>query len=186
MDLQQALCTAQGACLFTLVVYAAIRDVKVRRIPTRAVLAGFLAGVVLQAVRGVPFGPDAVVGGLAQSAAGAVAGGGIFFALYWLGGFGAGDAKLMAAVGALTSWRFVLWAVVYTAVAGAVLALAVLIKHGGWRGALRRAAKSTRSERRAAVSRADPATTVPYAVAICVGCVWAAGYLIVRDGVWPW
>jgi len=102
------------------------------------------------------------------------------------GGLGAGDAKLMTAVGALTSWRFVLWATGCTAIVGAALAVFWLCLKGGARDALRRSFKSTREERREAVAQSDPQATLPYAVAICIGSIWGLYMFYSYTGTYPW
>lgn len=47
-----------------------------------------------------------------------------------LGGRSMGDAKLLAAVGALAGWRFTLTAMIYMCLAAALLAVVVAIRHG--------------------------------------------------------
>lgn len=73
---------------------------------------------------------------------------GIFGLGVLLGGLGGGDAKAMAAVGALGGYPFILWALLYTAVIGGVIGLVVLMRSGP-------------GNRKSA--------TVPYGLAIAVG-----------------
>ena len=84
-----------GACACALL--GAIRDVKTRRIPNWLTYSAFLAGLLLRACfggwHGVWYG---FLGGLV--------GGGIFLLFFLVGGMGAGDVKLMAAVGSLAGW----------------------------------------------------------------------------------
>lgn len=47
---------------------------------------------------------------------------------YLLGGMGAGDVKLMAAIGALMGASFVLYSFIYTALIGGVIALLLIVK----------------------------------------------------------
>jgi prepilin peptidase CpaA len=51
----------------------------------------------------------------------------IYFPLYLLRGMGAGDVKLMAAVGAITGWKIWLVIFVLTAIVGGVAAIGLLI-----------------------------------------------------------
>ena len=63
---------------------------------------------------------------------GMLVGGGLFFILYCLGAMGAGDVKMMGAVGALGGLRFTVWAMFFTTLIGGVMALAIMI----WQGRL--------------------------------------------------
>ena len=121
---------------------------------------------------------------LVRAALGAALGGGVLFLLYLAGGFDAGDVKMMAAVGALGTptvtrsgpagtFDFILWALFYTALVGAVIGVGLLI----WRGRLRqglkdsvRAMVSFRKVRREEIS---PDATMPYGLAIGIGTIWA-------------
>ena len=64
------------------------------------------------------------------SAAGWAIGIGLFLPLFLLGGMGAGDVKLLGAVGAWIGPTAVLYAGLYSALAGGVLALVVGARHG--------------------------------------------------------
>jgi prepilin peptidase CpaA len=121
---------------------------------------------------------------LVRAALGAALGGGVLFLLYLAGGFDAGDVKMMTAVGALGTptvarsgpadpYAFIIWALFYTALAGAMIGLGLLI----WRGRLRqgikdslRALVSFRKPRREGIS---PDATMPYGLAIAIGTIWA-------------
>jgi prepilin peptidase CpaA len=59
----------------------------------------------------------------------------VFILPYALGGMGAGDVKLVAALGAWLGAGDTFWLAMYTGIAGAVMALIV----GAWHGYLRRA-----------------------------------------------
>jgi len=65
--------------------------------------------------------------GLIFSAEGLVLGIGLFLIPYLMGGMGAGDAKLMGAIGAIVGPKGVLMAALFTAVAGGIYALVVLL-----------------------------------------------------------
>src|SRR5262249_44988714 len=81
--------------LLTLVLGAAVYDVRYRRIPNWITASGVLAGLLLNAFL------DPTWSGLLFGLKGMALGFGIYFALYALHAMGAGDVKLMAAVGAL-------------------------------------------------------------------------------------
>ena len=61
---------------------------------------------------------------------GILAGGAIFFPFFALGGMGAGDVKLMAALGAWLGWQPALFIAMYGAAAGGVLAIVVALASG--------------------------------------------------------
>ncbi len=100
---------------------------------------------------------------------------GIFGFAYLLHMLGGGDVKLMCAVGALKGVRFFFDAAVFTACAGAIIAIVVLI----WRGRLQQGLKTglmalfaprrLRKLREEAPSDAPEMTTIPYVGAIVFG-----------------
>ena len=162
--------------LGALLVVALACDVAQRRIPNGLILGGLTAGFAcsLWATPGQP--------SLVASLLGALTGLAIMLPLYALGTMGAGDAKLMAAVGSFLGPLPVLGAALLTFAAGGVLALAAAL----WSGSLARVLGNLRliglvliSGRSAGVSLADMQTTgrLPYAVAITIGTgiqIWLA------------
>jgi prepilin peptidase CpaA len=101
---------------------AAVCDVRTRRIPNALTFGAAAAALVAAAC----------TGGFAAgqtSAAGWLLGLAIWLPIYALGGMGAGDVKLMAAIGAWLGPGSVLYAAIYTAIAGAVMAAAVAVMH---------------------------------------------------------
>lgn len=118
---------------------------------------------------------------LVNAALAACLGGGILLVLHLLGSMGAGDVKMMAAVGALAPFSaaagvrsigFTIVALMYTALAGAAMALCLLI----WQGRLKEGLKAgfrAMFRFRAPPAAGAPPATIPYGVAIGVGVVWA-------------
>ncbi len=99
---------------------ATITDVRSRRIPNWLVLPFLCAGIAVSgALRGWH--------GVGQSFAGMGLGLLIYGVLFWMGGMGAGDVKLCAAIGAWIWPRQLLLALVVTAMAGAIMILAWLV-----------------------------------------------------------
>ncbi len=104
---------------------------------------------------------------------------GIFGFAYLFHMLGGGDVKLMCAVGALMGWRFFFNAAVFTACAGALIAVGVLI----WRGRLVEGLKSSllalfapakfRKRRSSLPAEAPELMTIPYTAAIVIGTVAA-------------
>lgn len=102
-------------------------------------------------------------------------GGGALFVVYLFGGFGAGDVKLMAAVGALSASRtLVVWSLIYTAIVGAALAVGLLVWKGRLLEGLRRSFRLlVRFRRHARGEEAKEDIFLPYGFAISVGTLWA-------------
>jgi prepilin peptidase CpaA len=107
--------------LFALLVLASASDLRDRRIPNLVTLPAVAAGLLLN---GVFFGFD----GLRESGQGFGLGLAMLFGLFVLRWMGAGDVKLMAAVGAIKGPEFVFYACLWSAVFGAVFAIAGLIR----------------------------------------------------------
>src|SRR5437773_4390353 len=103
--------------LLILVLVASVYDLRYRRIPNWLTASGVVAGFAMNAFlyRGWP--------GVRFSLLGLAVGFGLYFFLYAIHAMGAGDVKLMAAVGAVVGW--VNWFSIFliTAIAGGVLAV---------------------------------------------------------------
>jgi prepilin peptidase CpaA len=110
--------------LLALLVGAAIYDVRYRRIPNWLTLCGVLLGLLLNWLIGPP------EGGVLFSVEGFVAGFGVYMFLHLLRAMGAGDVKLMGAVGALVGWQRWFGIFLITAVVGGVMALLLVTVRG--------------------------------------------------------
>lgn len=75
--------------------------------------------------------------GLAYSLLGFTAGLCVLLIPYLMGGMGAGDVKLLALVGALEGYAFVLGASVYMSLLGALMAIGILLLKNGLRERIR-------------------------------------------------
>lgn len=84
------------AVLLILVIAAAVLDVRFRRIPNWLTVGGAVVGIALNSAIGRP------EAGVAFALEGLALGFGVYLVLYLLHAMGAGDVKLMAAIGALT------------------------------------------------------------------------------------
>jgi prepilin peptidase CpaA len=111
--------------LLTLVVGAAIYDVRYRRIPNWLTVAGVLAGFAMNIFLAWP-SPQRW-SGCTFALKGMGLGFGLYFLLYALRAMGAGDVKLMAAVGAMTGWEDWFGIFLLTAIVGGVMALLLSI-----------------------------------------------------------
>jgi prepilin peptidase CpaA len=105
------------ALLLLVVLGAAVYDVRYRRIPNWLSMSGVLLGIGLNGFlyQGWP--------GVRLSLQGLAMGFGVYFLLYMLRAMGAGDVKLMAAVGAIVGWRDWFGTFLITAIIGGLMAL---------------------------------------------------------------
>lgn len=157
-------------------------DIATRRIPNWLVLTGLLAGIGYSLL--VAAGqPDPL-----RSLLGAVTGLAVMLPLYFFRTMGAGDIKLMAAVGAFLGPLPVLGAALLTFAAGGVLALLAAFGSRSWSRVfdnLRLMGVVVASGRASGLSLRDVQTTgrLPYAIAIAIGTglqLWLAA-----RGHWP-
>ncbi len=113
----------------TLVIMAGMWDWRTRRIPNWLTLSSVILGIGLNAflyhTAGVWFSLKGL--GLALL---------IYFPLFLLRGMGAGDVKLMAALGAIVGWQNWLGILIITSVFGGIAALVVVIMTGRLRKTL--------------------------------------------------
>jgi prepilin peptidase CpaA len=106
--------------LLSMLALATRADLRERRIPNALTFPMVGVGIVL----GGLFGG---LEGLKESALGAALGLGMLFPLFMLRWMGAGDVKLMSAIGALMGTNFVWFACLWAAVFGGAIALVGLI-----------------------------------------------------------
>lgn len=138
-------------------------DVATSRIPNWLTYPAVAIGVAAAAAGASP----SLAGSLWGLAVGFVP----FFVLYLFGGLGGGDVKLMAAVGALGGFPFVLNAMITAVVVGGLIAVLLVVWEGKALSALRFVGSSfafvfnPRIER----ARLDVSRPVPFGVAICLG-----------------
>lgn len=166
-------------------------DLATRRIPNWLVLAGLIAGVGSSWFAASALGGSPLAGGdpgLAKSVLGALTGLAIMLPLHFLGAAGAGDAKLMAALGSFLGPLQLLGAALLTFVAGGLLALVAALGSRSLPrvlGNLRLMGMAAVSGRASGMSLREVPTTgrLPYAIAIAIGAglqLWLAA-----RGGWP-
>ena len=166
---------ATSVCTLLLLVLCAYWDVRYRRIPNWATLPGIALGLGLN---GLFFGWH----GLKTSGLGLLVGFGALLVLFVLGWMGGGDVKLMAAVGALKGYPFVVSALFYSLIVALVIGVAMLI----WNRKTLRTLKNMFYVIGSRVSRLVPKQNIdreqtqkiPFGLAIVLGTIWAmiAGY----------
>jgi prepilin peptidase CpaA len=110
--------TASACALF-----GSVFDVKSRRIPNFITLPAFLLGLLMHLV----------LGGWKQMFSSLAAGvicGGVFLIFYLAGGMGAGDVKLIMAVGCIAGMPHIAYILVLTALSGGVMAIVLAVSRG--------------------------------------------------------
>jgi prepilin peptidase CpaA len=161
-------------------VAAGVWDVREQRIPNSLTYPALLAGVA---------GRTAFLGwhGLSSSVLGLLLAGGIFFVLYAVRATGAGDVKLMAALGAIVGAPRALEIVLAAAVAGGVLAVFVMVYRRKVLDTLRNMAGVVGHHARFGlephpdINLLNPATIrLPYGLAIAAGTCFAFVSLLWR------
>lgn len=101
---------------------ACTTDLRSRRIPNALTFPAALLALAYHATSGT--------GSLVSALAGLVVGLLLFLPLYLLRGMGAGDVKLLAALGAWLGAKSIVWVAMYAAIAGGVMAVAVALGSG--------------------------------------------------------
>lgn len=167
---------------------AGVTDARTGQIPNRLTYAAVLIGLAGWSVYGL-----VTAGGSGLTAAGGDAliatglGLGLGLVAFALGGLGGGDAKLMAAIGAVSAdWRLTLAAIVYGVAIAAIMAIVVMVRRGLVKQTftvMLGAALSLRRVERPTLPGGSP--TVPFGVALAAGAVIAGvEHLLAID--YPW
>jgi prepilin peptidase CpaA len=159
-----------GIAFVGLLVAASVTDWRTRRIPNVVALTLLLLGVAVSiaARPGLP--------AVGQSLGAAALGFAVWIPFYALRVMGAGDVKLFAAGAAWLTPTLVLKALMYTSLAGGVLALVWLVSEFGTKLAMLRLGHLLRRPGIAFdKSLALPAGRhhIPYGVAMSIGLAWA-------------
>lgn len=148
---------------------ACATDLTLRRIPNVLTCGAALAAVLYGGITG---GSSGVISAVAGWCGGAL----IFMPFFLLGGMGAGDVKLLAAIGAWIGIPDVLWAAIYTSIAGGAVAIVVALARGYLRTAVSNIGMMTRywmtvGPRPVAGLTLESSTSnrLPYAFAIFIG-----------------
>lgn len=101
-------------------------DLRTHRIPNVLTMGAMVAGILAHAASG---GLSGLVSSLAGLGVGLI----LFFPFFALGGLGAGDVKLLGAIGAWLGAGRVFWAALYSSIAGGVVALLLVAATGRFR-----------------------------------------------------
>ena len=161
-----------GGCLLCAGI-GSVTDVRERRIPNLVTGPAIVAGLMLHTIYGG-------WRGLGDSALAGVIAGGIFLIFFLAGGMGAGDVKLMTAVGCIAGLSPLPLVVLSTALAGGLFALAVSILHGRLRETLSNVAALLQHHGRKGLAPHPELNLnnvrtlrLPFALPIAAGCLIA-------------
>ncbi|MEO2073798.1 MAG: prepilin peptidase [Bacillus sp. (in: firmicutes)] len=116
--------------LTLVLIISIITDLRSRKILNIVTIPSILIGLVYYLFTGG-------IEGFIYSGKGFLVGAGLLLIPYLLGGMGAGDVKLMAAIGALMGTGFVLYSFIYTALIGGVIALFLILKTRGVKNSIK-------------------------------------------------
>ena len=154
-------------------VVAAVIDLRQHRIPNWLTYSGLLLGV---AMRGVFLGWK----GLLSALLGCLLAGGVMLVFYMVRAMGAGDVKIMAAIGAWIGPREAVNVLLATAICGGVLAIAYAIYRKRMVSTLRNVGSVLRFHAWAGVQSHPElnldnpsALRMPYGLAIALGALYA-------------
>jgi prepilin peptidase CpaA len=152
-----------------LVVAASACDLRTRRVPNVLTIGAAAVAVALHGALGG-------WSGVFTAAAGWAVGLLLFLPLFAVGGMGAGDVKLLAAIGACLGPMGALWTGLYGAIAGGIMALVVSLARGYASTALRNIGTILRAWVRFGVRPVEGLTLdnsssprLPYALALAAG-----------------
>ncbi len=163
-----------------LAVAAAIIDLRQHRIPNWLTYPGIVAGIGLR---------GAVLGwkGLETALTGCLLAGGIMFVFFAVRAMGAGDVKIMAAIGAFVGWHHAVDVLLATAICGGVLAIAYALYQRRMISTIKNVGAVLRFHAWAGV-QAHPelnldnpsALRMPYGLAIALGTLFAFAAVLWR------
>jgi prepilin peptidase CpaA len=168
ITLKQQLISTGGALLCAVI--GSMHDLRERRIPNSVTGPAILAGLVLHSFMGQWTG-------LAYSALAGLIAGCIALVFFVAGGMGAGDVKLMTAVGCIAGLSSLHLLLVSIAIAGAVFGIAVSVYFGRLRETLSNVSELLGHFRRRGLkphpdlNLDNPGTLrLPFALPIAAGC----------------
>ena len=164
------------SCIAGIMAVAVFTDLRSRTIPNRLTC---LAMVFMFGYYGMTYGFD----GMCFSTKGLLLGTALLLPVYFAGGMGAGDAKLMGAVGAALGAQGVINAFLFTAIAGGLYAIGiVLCRYGKSKGVIARTSLMLRSfvysRRFTCIPEAaqENAPKLYYAIPIAIGTAGAIAW----------
>jgi prepilin peptidase CpaA len=154
--------------LISALTVAAVTDLRHGRIYNLLTYSAIVCGLMFSAIGAGP--------SLRSAIAGCLVGGLSLYLMFAAGWMGGGDVKLMAAVGAMKGYPFILHAMFYSIFVGGVCAAVALIWNGHFRGVvadLRDLARRASAPGAPHQPIAPRGGSFPFAVAIAIGTLTA-------------
>ena len=170
------------AALLLVVVIAALYDIRSRRIPNWTVLAGLVLGLAINSFLFEWAGLKMSLLGIGFAFL-------IYFPLYILRGMGAGDVKLMAAVGSIVGAANWLGIFLITAIVGGLAAIVLLLASHRFRRGLVNVGflvSQLLSFRAPYAAREELDVNSPKAMKLPHGAVIACGCVLFLGAAWLW
>lgn len=163
--------------IFTLLLLIALTislytDLKERRILNAVTFPTIIIGIIIHTY-------SSGLTGLAFSAKGMGIGIALLLIPFIMGGMGAGDVKLLGAIGALKGSVFLLHSFVFTCLAGGLIALFVIIKSRKFKETKDRLTNLILFKNINSLSKDEYHHSFPYGVAIFIGTITA----LLRGGI---
>jgi prepilin peptidase CpaA len=159
------------ACALLCASIGSVHDLRERKIPNLLSGPAILAGLTLHTVFGG-------LRGMGDSALAGLAAGGLSLVFWLAGGMGAGDVKLMAAIGCITGFFPLRIMLVSTAVAGGLFAIALSLYHGRLRETLRNVGVLLAHHRQKGLEphpdlnlKSPRTLSLPFALPVAAGCL---------------
>lgn len=114
--------------LLILLVVSAATDLLFSKLFNKVTVTATVLGIVLNSIGSFVTGQGFTL--MITSLVGWLVGFGIMLLLFFFGGIGGGDVKLMGAIGALGGYPFILWAMFFSALSGGLISMVVMIYYG--------------------------------------------------------
>ena len=160
----------------------AMTDIASRRIPNWLTYSAMLVAIAGHAFEGWHGLGDAIAGGLIS--------GGAFLVFYLVHAMGAGDVKLITAVGCLVGTSLAVEILLASAIAGGIFAIAISLWQGKLRAVIVNVVELIRfhavagAEVHPSLNLSNPqAARLPYGVAIAAGVLYSAVAFYRRGGL---
>ncbi|QHS22505.1 prepilin peptidase [Virgibacillus sp. MSP4-1] len=148
--------------LSVILIISLITDIKTRKILNIVTIPTIGFAFIYHVITGGLYG-------LLFSTSGFLLGLGLLFLPFLLGGVGAGDVKLLAAIGALQGMQFVFYAFIYTALIGGMIAVVLLLKRKDLLHSFKRILYVTKLRTLDSLNKDELHHAFPYGVAIVIG-----------------
>ncbi|WP_169303135.1 A24 family peptidase [Thalassotalea mangrovi] len=161
--------------LMTLLIFliALTSDLRTQRIPNVFCLAVFAIGILIQALQ-------SGWNGLGSALLGSLVACTLLLPAFMIRALGAGDVKLMIAVGTFTGPWLILWSILYAVIAGVITCIVLAAWKTGLSGLKKTASRYYQIIILRHYLKPEPSEAaslrVPYAPALAIGWLWACSH----------